>query len=223
MPVLNQLLAGRNGWETQQLIQEFKKIAGAIILLATPLSIHALSQLLEMGTNDISEQLNMLHSVLDIPNDPDIPIRLRHLSFRDFLLDPERKDSNPFWIDQKEVHENVTTQCLKVMMGSLRRNICDLSGYNTQRRDINILSIRLYLPPELQYSCRNWAQHLIQSKDSARLLHRAFLFLEKHLLHWVEVMSILGVVFEVVEAIHILQKEIKVSSFVKLSMHINTE
>jgi hypothetical protein len=223
MPVLNQLLAGQDRWETQRLGQEFKEIAGPIILLATPLSIYAFSQLMEMGTDDISRRLNPFHSVLDIPDNLDTPIRLLHVSFRDFLLDNGKKDSSPFWIDEKEVHENITTQCIKVMARSLKMNICNLSGYDTQRRDIGILSIRHCLPPELQYSCRNWAEHLMQSKDSARLLHDAFLFLKKHFLHWMEVMSILGVVFEVVEVIRRLQKGIQVSSFLKLSVHTSTK
>jgi hypothetical protein len=223
MPVLNQLLAGQDRWETQRLGQEFKEIAGPIILLATPLSIYALSQLMEIGTDDISRRLKPFHSVLDIPDNLDTPIRLLHVSFRDFLLDPGKKDSSPFWIDEKEVHENITTQCIKVMARSLKMNICNLSGYDTQRRDIGILSIRHCLPPELQYSCRNWAEHLMQSKDSARLLHDAFLFLKKHFLHWMEVMSILGVVFEVVEVIRRLQKGIQVSSFLKLSVHTSTK
>jgi hypothetical protein len=223
MPVLNQLLAGQDRWETQRLGQEFKEIAGPIILLATPLSIYAFSQLMEMGTDDISRRLNPFHSVLDIPDNLDTPIRLLHVSFRDFLLDNGKNDSSPFWIDEKEVHENITTQCIKVMARSLKMNICNLSGYDTQRRDIGILSIRHCLPPELQYSCRNWAEHLMQSKDSARLLHDAFLFLKKHFLHWMEVMSILGVVFEVVEVIRRLQKGIQVSSFLKLSVHTSTK
>jgi hypothetical protein len=43
LPVLNQLLVGQNEWETPRLVQRFKEIVGPIIVLATPLSVNALS------------------------------------------------------------------------------------------------------------------------------------------------------------------------------------
>jgi hypothetical protein len=174
MPVLNQLLTGQDRWETQLLIQEFKEIVGIIILLATPLSVNALARLLSMERDDIDNRLNLLHSVLDIPGNSDIPVRLLHLSFRDFLLDCQKKASNPFWIDKKEVHQNLTGQCLKVMQQSLRKNICNLPGDGTEHIEINIHSVNYYLPPELQYCCHYWAQHLEQSKDITRELDNVF-------------------------------------------------
>ena len=91
LPVLKQLLVGQNGREIRQLIQEFKKMVGTIVMLVTPLSITAISHLLGMETNNIKKRLDRLHSVLNIPNNLDIPVRLLHLSFRDFLLDTETK------------------------------------------------------------------------------------------------------------------------------------
>ncbi|KAL4957112.1 hypothetical protein BDW69DRAFT_180996 [Aspergillus filifer] len=102
--VLNQLLAGQDSWESQQLVQEFKELVGVIILLATPLSAVALSRLVNMDLDDINHRLNSLHSVLHVPPSSSIPVRLLHLSFRDFLLDAKTKEteeSRKFWIDAK--------------------------------------------------------------------------------------------------------------------------
>jgi hypothetical protein len=223
IPVLNQLLTRQDEWESQQLIQEFKEIVGVIILLATPLSVNALVRLLNLERDNVNNRLDRLHSVLNIPDSLDTPVRLLHLSFRDFLLDPKQKNSSRFWIDEKEAHQNVTAQCLKIMQRSLKKNICSLPGEGTQRQEISNHSIDQYLPPELQYSCRYWVQHLIQSRDLAGLLDDVFLFLEKHFLHWVEAMSILGVVSEVVGVIDRLQKVMQVSSCGELSIIMKTK
>lgn len=211
MPVLNQLLTGQDDRESQQLVQEVKEIVGAIILLATPLSINAIARLLNKEINDINNRLDLLHSVLEFPDNFDTPVRLLHLSFRDFLLDSKKKDSNPFWIDEKEVHQNLTTQCLNVMQHSLRKNICNLESESIQRNKIDIYFINRHLPPVLQYACRYWAGHLVQSQDPVTELVNAFSFLKVHFLHWVEAMSILGIISEVVRVIKSLQSVTQVS------------
>ncbi|KAI7971161.1 hypothetical protein EIK77_004676 [Talaromyces pinophilus] len=212
MPVLNQLLAGQDEWESQQLVQEFKEIVGVIILLAHPLSVNALAQLLKIRISDINNRLSLLQSVLDIPGGLDAPVRLLHLSFRDFLLDSKKKDSSRFWIDGKATHRKITIQCLEIMNYGLKKNICNLPNEGTKRTEVDISSVYQYLPSELQYSCHYWAQHLMQSEDPLTELDNAFPFLEKHFLHWVEAMSMLGAVSDVVGIINSLQSIIPVGS-----------
>ncbi|KAJ5746418.1 hypothetical protein N7520_011600 [Penicillium odoratum] len=207
MPVLNQLLAGQDEWESQQLAREFKEIVGVIILLAAPLTVHALSRLLDLEEATVNNRLNRLHSVLDIPANVGVPVRLLHLSFRDFLLDHKKKNS-PFWVDEKENHQKIATHSLVLMQKSLRRNICNLSFEGITRQEITQQTIDQYLPPELQYACRNWTQHLKKSQDSTKL-DKTLRFLNQHFLQWMEVLSILGMVSEVIEAINRLQSGIK--------------
>ncbi|KAJ5413893.1 hypothetical protein N7509_000520, partial [Penicillium cosmopolitanum] len=73
--VLTQLLDDQDNDEPeqQQLLQEFQKIIGVIILLATPLSVNALSALLGMGAEKISNRLNFFRSVLNISDNQDQP------------------------------------------------------------------------------------------------------------------------------------------------------
>ncbi len=75
---------------------------GSIVLLEEALSTQALAGLLDIRCSVIDRRLSSLHSVLSVPTSADSPIRMFHLSFRDFLLDPEKRDSNPFWIEEKE-------------------------------------------------------------------------------------------------------------------------
>ncbi|KAE8306283.1 quinon protein alcohol dehydrogenase-like superfamily [Aspergillus transmontanensis] len=211
MPVLNQLLTGEDEQETQQLVNEFKNIVGVIILLATPVSVNTLSRLLDMEQTIIRIHLDLLHSVLDVPTKLDEPVRILHLSFRDFLLDNTKKGSR-FWINEKEVHQKLTSQCFKIMQHrqcGLKKNICDLKHAGTQRSEIDRYTIAYCLPPDLHYACRYWAHHLLQSHDPANELNHAFSFMKMHFLHWIEAMSILDILSEAVGDIQKLQSAIQ--------------
>lgn len=210
LPVLDQLLTNRDVTEKEELASGFQEVVGAIILLFQPLSVAVLGRLLNISEAIILVRLKSLHSVLHIPDDQDRPVRLLYLSLRDFLLAPEIREKTPLWVDEKKTHQRLTIRCLSVCQ-SLRRNICGLPSDGTQRGKIDRRTIDHCLSLELQYSCRYWAQHLEKSQDLNSVVHDAFLFLRKHFLHWVEAMSILGLVPEVVGIIDRLQSVILVS------------
>ncbi|KAK6500105.1 hypothetical protein TWF481_010463 [Arthrobotrys musiformis] len=93
--------------------QEFREIIGSIVILADPLSILSLASLLGKSQNEISNKLHHLHSVLNIPKDTNAPVRPLHLSFREFLIDPEKEDSDLwFWINEKETHSAIAKRSL---------------------------------------------------------------------------------------------------------------
>jgi hypothetical protein len=66
--------------------RSFRQIVGSMVLLANPLSTLSLANLLHIKEEDVNDQLRYLHSVLKVPPDPNAPIHLLHLSFREFLL-----------------------------------------------------------------------------------------------------------------------------------------
>lgn len=211
LPVLNQLLRGQTEKRRKRLIVEFRQVVGAIVMLESPLSVISLSKLLDFPERFIVSRLNLLHSVLSIPNDKDLPVRLFHISFRDFLLDPETRSKTPFWVEKSETHHMLTVKCLSICQ-SLQKNICGLRSDGIQRTEITRQTVDRCLPPELQYACRYWAFHLAQCEDSSNMMHNALSFLEKHFLHWVEAMCLLGLASEVVGMLNLLQINIPVSS-----------
>ncbi|KAL4928943.1 uncharacterized protein BDV17DRAFT_298409 [Aspergillus undulatus] len=202
-PVLNQLLTEDES-DMEQLVEEFQKIIGVIILLADPLSLCALADLLRIPEEDISNRLDSFHSVLSVPDDPHLPIRALHLSFHDYLVDNRTRAheaTSKFWVDKKEKHGLIASHCLTIMNWSLRKNICRLPSYGTSRDEIDPASIASFLPDALQYACRYWVYHLTQSTAPAANLEQVHLFLKKHFLHWLESMSILGIISEAVDAV----------------------
>ncbi|KAJ5715395.1 uncharacterized protein N7483_012576 [Penicillium malachiteum] len=86
----------------------------------------------------------------------------------------------------------------------LKKNICELSSHGMLRTEIDQASIARALPPSLQYACHYWIHHLARSSSPDKILELAFTFLEKHFLHWLESMSISGVMFEVLSAVNTL-------------------
>ncbi|KAL4733373.1 WD domain protein [Aspergillus similis] len=185
LPVLNRLVFKYSGTRQMQLVQEVQEIVGTIILLKSPLSVTSISKL--MGSPRT------------------LLVRLFHLSFRDFLLDLNTRDRTPFWVNEKEMNHKLLTRCLSVMHKKLKKNICSLPSYGVERRGIDLQAIQHYLPPELQYSCRYWIHHLTHCESPAGQNNTVLTFFKEHFLHWVEAMSILGNISEVVQGITALQ------------------
>ncbi|KAL6229620.1 hypothetical protein BDW75DRAFT_245567 [Aspergillus navahoensis] len=206
LPILTRLLDDQESdeLEQQQLLQEFQAIVGVIILLAVPLSINALSPFLGIGADQISNRLDTFQSVLSIPGGRDQPVRVLHLSFRDFLVQTRTK----FLVDEPKKHTDIAKHCLKTMQTHLQKDICNLESPGTRRADIDPQDIHQYLPSELEYSCRYWIHHLKESQVSSSGIEDVRLFLQKHFLHWVEAMSLLGLISEVVGMLDLLHTDV---------------
>ncbi|KAM0518170.1 hypothetical protein ACHAPE_004577 [Trichoderma viride] len=158
LPIVNGLVAGLSTAEKRYVCERFKHVVGSIVTLANPLCILSLGRLLSIPIHVIEDQLDLLHSVLYVSPDPRNPVRLLHLSFRDFLVDPEKAklaERYPFWVDEQQTHRNLATHCLKLLLteGTLKRNICCLKLPSAPRSEIDQRTIDAALPPEVQYAC----------------------------------------------------------------------
>ncbi|KFA81347.1 hypothetical protein S40288_10367, partial [Stachybotrys chartarum IBT 40288] len=156
LPVLHRQIDGLSRNRKDEVIQRFRHIVGTIITLANPLSTSALAQMLDVPQDIIDVRLDMLHSVLYVPDSPKSPIRLLHLSFRDFLVDPTTRNETPLWIDEKQMHHDIAINCLRVMKARLRMDICDMRNPGIARSAISRQSIADCIPQALEYSCLHW-------------------------------------------------------------------
>ncbi|KAM0263521.1 hypothetical protein ACHAQJ_001140 [Trichoderma viride] len=155
LPVLDRLVVGLSPSSREGVLSRFRYLIGSIITLARPLSIGSLSRLLGVSTDAIEDQLDLLHSVLGVPTDLDTPVRLLHLSFRDFLVDSEKKRNlvkYPFWVDEEEAHSRLFSQCLKLLSRVLKADICCLQSPGTLQSEINQTLIDKHLTAEVQYA-----------------------------------------------------------------------
>ncbi|CAG9988699.1 unnamed protein product [Clonostachys byssicola] len=192
LPILNRLLVGMDADDRSKVIQRFKSIVGPIIMLETPLSTESLSRLLQVPRYQIDDHLMMLHSVLSIPTSSDLPVRMLHLSFKNFLTDMKNKEATDFWIDEKVTHADIASRALAFLDRELRQNMCNLPSWGTERSSIKVETINASLHPEVQYSCCYWVRHIQHAGDmldDGGLVHK---FFQTHFMHWLECLGFLG-------------------------------
>jgi hypothetical protein len=159
--------------------------------------------LLRVPKEEVKCRIDSLHSVLSVPNSDDVPIRLFHLSFREFLVNSQKQGKSPFWVDEKSTHDKLAFRCLELMSepSGLRQDMCNLVEPGVLRSEIDEGTIASSLSPELQYACRYWVSHLKQSQHNIMDGDTTHIFLQEHLLHWLEFMSL---VRESSQCIHLL-------------------
>ena len=164
-----------------------RHILGSLVVLFSPLSTDSLGKMLDVTTGEINQTLEDLYAILDIPKDTG-PLRLHHPSFRDFLLNKERcRDAN-FWVDEKQAHQTLATNCIRLMSNYLKQDICDVGDPGTHATEVES-RVEQCLSPEVQYACLYWVQHLQNSGDQLHDDDQVHQFLQVHLLHWLEALS----------------------------------
>ena len=171
-----------------------RETLGAIVLLQSPLSASSPARLLRVPAEDVHRTLYELHSIVDVLQDLDRPVRLHHPSFRDFIVNRKRSGDDNFWVDEKSTHEKLASRCLELMSatGGLWQDMCGLSQPGALRSEIGEETVASSLPPELQYACRYWVEHLQRSQQSIVDGDAVHVFLQTHLLHWLEAMNLMG-------------------------------
>ena len=222
LPVLNQLLVGLTASERHHLVIGFREVVGSIVILASPLSTASLARLLEISKGAVDCKIDLLHSVLSIPSNPDGPVRLLHLSFRDFLLDSEKRETNPFWVNEKEAHNKLATQCLERLSadGNLKEDICNLRTPARLQREVNKHTVDACLPSDIQYACQYWVYHLKQGRGIICDDDQVHSFLTRHFLHWLEALSLIGRLSESIGMIDNLMVMVEVRHSLILSASI---
>ncbi|KAG6986971.1 Vegetative incompatibility protein HET-E-1 [Fusarium oxysporum f. sp. conglutinans] len=208
-PVLRSIVNGVSEEDRRQIVEQTCHIVGSIVILANPLSIIAMSKLLDLPVRVVHSRLNAPHSILNVPPGLHEPVRLLHISLRDYLTDNNQNQTNEFWVDERRIHLGLFKGCLRVMNISLKEDICDLVWPGTQRTEIPSLPVASCISDELQYACRHWAYHFQKIETPLINLDEVFVFLQKHLLHWLEALSLIGRFRESIQVIKILQTVIK--------------
>jgi hypothetical protein len=201
-------------------LQRFREVLGAIVVAADPLSASALDKLLKVHpstpiahSESVYDSLRKLQPVLVVPESE--AIHIIHPSFSDFLVDPGRCPDERFYIEPIPHHCQLAKACLRHMSRSLHRDMCHMGRIPLMNADILDLDDRLsrYIPEDLQYACRFWAEHLYKSPiDDSELYEMVRVFMFDHLLHWLEVLSLLCVLDGAVITLRTAQSWVKVIS-----------
>ena len=171
-------------------LELFKAVVGTITLAKVPLCRDDLKYFIgredKEGDRQIGVILHKLSSVIGMGEDG--LLHIRHLSFVEFLSDAER--CHEFFVDANQHRRNLALVCLGLMNRELKFNIC---GLETSHRRNDDMKKPIPIPAHLSYSCRFWAEHLVEDHDThdrSTLLKEIREFLYNRFLFWLEVLSL---------------------------------
>jgi hypothetical protein len=97
------------------------------------------------------------------------------------------------------------------MSASLKQDICSLNAPGVLVTDVESSRVERSLPPEVQYTCLYWIQHLQKSCVQLHDNDQVHQFLQRHLLHWLEALGWMQKVSEGIYAIASLESIVAVS------------
>ncbi|KAI0341545.1 WD40 repeat-like protein [Trametopsis cervina] len=184
-----------------ELREKIRRVLGLILTTYEPLPWSAWADLLGEHHEDVQAAESVLPylaslfrgvSVADKKNK--LPIQPAHTSLRDYLT--HDIPNNLFLINTDAAHVKLVDACLRTMEAQLRFNICNLETSYRANKDVSDLAPRIQnnIYPALNYACRFWNSHLTAAPHKECPFDALSLFLERKLLFWLEVMSLLGLV-----------------------------
>ncbi|KAH5983399.1 hypothetical protein HBI84_247440 [Parastagonospora nodorum] len=198
-----------------------RQILGSIVALSSPLPVASLGMLILIPEQRVIRMLKELHAILDVPKDHSQPLRLHHPSFRDFLFSKDRCEDKKFWIDEKQAHAALASNCIQLMSSTLKQDICGMKAPGTLVVDMEKDRVAQCIKPELKYACVNWIQHLAKGSTELQDGDQVDSFLKEYFLYWLEALGWLGKVSEGIHAISLLELSdlIKDSSHLRVFVH----
>jgi hypothetical protein len=169
-----------------------KNVISTVVLLQEPVRVSALA-ILAGETACTDSLLPLLSAVLLV--DESAPVRLFHPSFPEFIVSEERCRDERFLVLDSEGHLRLAARCLEVLNVHLRENICIIKDPSLPNNEVHLLQQTLegVAPTELRYACKYWHTHLrLADVTSCSLVSSLETFCKTHLLHWLELLSLLN-------------------------------
>ena len=151
---------------------EIDMVLTAVVYVYNPLSIAAISALMQMPIENTEAALSSLHSLTYIPSKPDMPILIFHASFYDFISN--QGFSSKHYLDPCISHKSLAFHCLSLMENEWSLAVKDDVPYLAKRKCEEISE-------SLAYACSSWAFHFTYADNpngSAELKD----FFQRHLL-----------------------------------------
>jgi hypothetical protein len=172
-----------------------RDVLASLVLIQESLPVTALSALAGVEERQCKKVLRFLSSVLLYDDALHEPVRLMHPSFPDFLVSGSRCTDARYFVNSTEYHHVFALRCLQIMTADLRRDICDIRDPSLSNANVPNLNQRLdsNAPAQLRYACKYWHVH-VQSAGCFDLDLTTALdaFCTKHLLHWLELLSLMN-------------------------------
>ncbi|KAM0178843.1 hypothetical protein ACHAPC_008311 [Botrytis cinerea] len=180
------------------------RILSVIVTVYRPITLDELSTLMGLDNEiPLEEMIKLCGSFLVVRNRS---IFFVHQSAKDFLCIKADRESFP--LERKKVHTELFQSSMIAMSKALKRNIYDLNYPGFPIDEVKIPDPDPLLC--IRYPSLYWVDHLRdgdpeQNREYTQDNGNIHAFLRGHLLHWLEVMSLMGRISESINAISILE------------------
>jgi hypothetical protein len=200
MHILEEAIRDKDRNISDEYADHLHDILEVVIFAREPLTPSVLSDLLGMDEDELRAYISSLSSVLVEPESshPDGVIRPLHQSFPDFVRQEGGLVHPKLAIHTTVAERNVSEHCIRQLIKNLRFDICNIKDPSLYNCDILDLPTRLkeHVSAALRYSCRYWPSHLLEhiraAGRQAQIPLGLDVFCMRHLLHWIEVLSLTG-------------------------------
>jgi hypothetical protein len=197
--ILDQTARGDDGCEDTKRRERIQLLLSTIVVAMEPLPVTVIVSMfpIPVSSKTIQKDVDSLRSILIGPaHQSSTPVRVLHASLPDFLQ--ERCADSRFRVNSVEHHKRMALRCLEILNTGLRKNMCSITDPSVPNSEVPGLeqALATVAPDELRYAAKYWCAHLtaalVSNEDMSELLGCLDDFCSKHLLHWLELMSLLN-------------------------------
>jgi hypothetical protein len=216
--------AGGSSAHSNSIDRDLRATLVALVLAQQPLTVDGLAVMAGIDQDTCREYLQRISALLDYQHGTSEPIRLMHLSFPDFLSDSRRCSALPGYVVEVASDQlHIVQHCLGLMNYGLRYDICRIRDPSLLNAEVVDLEGRLieHVSESLRYACRFWVMHWLEHIRTAKMKSKIPTGLEafcsRHLLHWIEVLSLTGNLYAVQPMMLSLMSVMKASLFLPVN------
>ena len=199
-------------------LERHQKIIGAIITIRNPLGAPAISALLgfpdrgSSSLNTVYLTARKIRAVLVVPDDEG-DIKIIHQSFAEFLIDRTRCTLEKLVVDPELQHQFLAWRCLELMDDFLTAFDCGELDPSELNSEIDNLESRflMKISAAVRYACSYWGYHLHHAKPDDVHFNLVKIFYSKHLLCWLETLSLVGEIKSGLESLRLALEWLEVS------------
>jgi WD40 repeat protein len=174
--------------------QRFRTIAGVLTVAQQCLSFETLACFCDASPDDIRRVVQALSPLLQ---ESDNSVYFLHHSFADFVTNASRCTDHRFHVAVDMIHGALASRCLSLMNNHLRYDICAIDDATVANAEVIDLEARIHtqVSNAVVYASSFWMLHVAASGSGTPddvMLERLMIFSAQHLLHWLEILSLMG-------------------------------
>jgi hypothetical protein len=194
----------------------WQAILQAVVKSQLPSLLSTIESLSSLSTSSGCHPFDVLYRIgciLDIGDSHSVVL---HPAFEAYITNGERCTDHRFFVDVATDYDPIAEVCLHVMNNLLSYDICQIGDSSLLNSELsrNQIIVDQFVPESLRYVSQHWITLVLETKgDLGRVLEQLRRFLFEHLLHWIELSSLMGQIQASLASLRRLYEWLEVSVF----------